>query len=66
MRTFIVAASPLVRAGLENILAAQRVEVVGAVSSVELLADRLVEGEADVVEKSPDLTVEAADRFQLR
>jgi len=49
IRTFIVAASPLVRAGLENILAAQRVEVVGAVSSVELLADRLVEGEADVV-----------------
>ncbi len=49
MRTFIVAASPLVRAGLENILAAQPVEVVGAVSSLELLADRLVEGEADVV-----------------
>ncbi len=49
MRTFIVAPSPLVRAGLENILAAQRVEVVGAVSSVELLADGLVEGEADVV-----------------
>ncbi len=49
IRTFIVAASPLVRAGLENILAAQRVEVVGAVSSLELLADRLVEGEADVV-----------------
>ena len=49
IRTFIVAASPLVRAGLENILAAQRVEVVGAVSSLELLADRLAEGEADVV-----------------
>lgn len=49
MRSFIVAASPLVRAGLENILAAQRVEVVGAVSSLELLADHFVEGEADVV-----------------
>jgi DNA-binding NarL/FixJ family response regulator len=49
IRAFIVAASPLVRAGLENILAAQRVEVVGALSSVELLADYLDEGEVDVV-----------------
>jgi two-component system, NarL family, response regulator YdfI len=49
IRTFIVAASPLVRAGLENILAAKHVEVVGAVSSLESLADRLVEGDADVV-----------------
>jgi len=49
IRTFIVAASPLVRAGLENILAAQGVEVVGTVSTVESLADRLVEEEVDVV-----------------
>lgn len=49
MRAFIVAASPLVRAGLENILAAQGVQAAGAVSSVELLADHLDEGEADVV-----------------
>lgn len=49
MRAFIVAASPLVRAGLENILAAQGVEAVGAVSSVELLGDHLVERGADVV-----------------
>jgi len=49
IRTFIVAASPLVRAGLENILATQGVEVVGAVSSLESLADRLVEEEVDVV-----------------
>jgi NarL family two-component system response regulator YdfI len=49
MRAFIVTASPMVRAGLENILAAQGVEVVGAVASVELLADHLVEGGADVV-----------------
>jgi two-component system, NarL family, response regulator YdfI len=39
----------MVRAGLENILAAQGVEVVGAISSVDLLADYLVEGGADVV-----------------
>jgi two-component system, NarL family, response regulator YdfI len=49
MRAFIVTASPLVLAGLENILAAQGVEVVGAVSRVELLADQLAEGGADVV-----------------
>lgn len=36
MRAFIVAVSPLVRAGLENILAALGVEVVGAISSVDL------------------------------
>jgi two-component system, NarL family, response regulator YdfI len=49
IRAFIVAASPLVRAGLKNILAAQGVEVARAVSSVELLADHLMDGEADVV-----------------
>lgn len=49
IRAFIVAASPLVRAGLQNILAAQGVEVAAAISSVELLADHLVEGGADVV-----------------
>lgn len=49
IRAFIVAASPLVRAGLENILAAKGVKAAGALSSVELLADCLDEGEADVV-----------------
>jgi NarL family two-component system response regulator YdfI len=49
IRAFIVAVSPLVRAGLENILAAQGVEVVGAISSVDLLADYLAQGGADVV-----------------
>ena len=49
IRAFIVAASPLVRAGLENVLAAQGVKSAGALSSVELLADYLDEGEADVV-----------------
>jgi NarL family two-component system response regulator YdfI len=49
IRAFIVAASPLARAGLRNILAAQGVELVGAVSSIEFLADHLSEGEADVV-----------------
>jgi two-component system, NarL family, response regulator YdfI len=49
IRAFIVAASPLVRAGLENILKAQRVNIVGAASSFELLADHLAEGGVDVV-----------------
>lgn len=49
MRAFIVTASPLVRAGLENILAAQGVEVAGAFASVEPLTDHLVEETADVV-----------------
>jgi two-component system, NarL family, response regulator YdfI len=49
MRTFIVAASPLARAGLQNILTTQGVEVAGAVSSIELLADHLAEGGAEVV-----------------
>jgi len=49
IHAFIVAASPLARAGLENILATQGVEVVGSVSNVDLLADHLAEGGADVV-----------------
>jgi NarL family two-component system response regulator YdfI len=49
IRAFIVAASPLVRAGLVNILAAQGVKSSGAFPSVELLADYLDEREADVV-----------------
>ena len=49
MRAFIVADSPPMRGGLENVLAAQGVKVAGSVSSVELLAGHLDEGEADVV-----------------
>lgn len=49
MRAFIVADSPPMRVGLENVLAAQGVKVAGSVSSVELLAGHLDEGEADVI-----------------
>jgi len=49
IRAFIVATSPLVRAGLQDILAAQGVDVTGSVSSVELLADHFVEREAELV-----------------
>jgi NarL family two-component system response regulator YdfI len=44
----VMRASPLVRAGLENTLAAEGVEVAGAFSSVELLADHIADGGADV------------------
>jgi NarL family two-component system response regulator YdfI len=49
MRAFIVTASPLVRAGLENILAGEGVEIAGTFSSVELLADHIVDEGADVI-----------------
>jgi two-component system, NarL family, response regulator YdfI len=49
MRVFIVAASPLARAGLENILAVRGVEVAGTASSVEWLAEHLIDVEVDVV-----------------
>jgi DNA-binding NarL/FixJ family response regulator len=49
IRAFIVTASPLGRAGLESNLATEGVEVAGAFSSVELLADHLVDGGADVI-----------------
>jgi two-component system, NarL family, response regulator YdfI len=49
IRVFIVAVSPLARAGLANLLAARGVEVAGSVASVESLADRLSEIATDVV-----------------
>lgn len=39
MRVCIVAASPLARAGLENLLAAREVEVVASAATIEALAD---------------------------
>jgi DNA-binding NarL/FixJ family response regulator len=49
IRVFIVAASPLARAGLENLLAARRVQVVGSVASIDTLADLLSDTAPDVV-----------------
>ena len=48
IRVFIVAASPLARAGLENLLAARHVEVAGSVANLDALAGQL-----------PDAAVEA-------
>jgi NarL family two-component system response regulator YdfI len=49
IRVFIVAASPLARAGLENLLAAREVEVVGSNATMETLADQLSDAAPDVV-----------------
>lgn len=49
IRVFIVAASPLARAGLENLLAAREVEVVGSNATIETLTDLLSDAAPDVV-----------------
>ena len=49
IRVFIVAASPLARAGLENLLAAREVEVVGSAATIEILTDQLSDAAPDVV-----------------
>jgi NarL family two-component system response regulator YdfI len=49
IRVFIVAALPLARVGLENLLAARDVEVVGSLATMETLADVLVDAAPDVL-----------------
>jgi NarL family two-component system response regulator YdfI len=49
IRVFIVAASPLARAGLENLLAARDVEIVGSNAAVDTLADVLADAAPDVI-----------------
>jgi len=49
IRVFIVAASSLARAGLENLLAAREVEVVGSNATIDTLADVLADAAPDVV-----------------
>jgi NarL family two-component system response regulator YdfI len=49
IRVFIVVASPLARAGLENLLAARDVEVVGSNATMETLAEMLADAAPDVV-----------------
>jgi two-component system, NarL family, response regulator YdfI len=60
IRVFIVAASPLARAGLQSLLAHRDVEVVGNVANLESLAGQWPDVEADVV------AVEASgDQFEV-
>jgi NarL family two-component system response regulator YdfI len=49
IRVFIVAASPLARAGLENLLAGRGVEVVGSVATMDSLGGQLSDAEADAI-----------------
>jgi NarL family two-component system response regulator YdfI len=49
IRVFIVAASPLARAGLENLLAARDVKVVGSNATMETLGETLADAAPDVV-----------------
>jgi DNA-binding NarL/FixJ family response regulator len=49
IRVFIVAASPLARSGLENLLAARGVSVVGRSGSLEALFEQIMDVEPDAV-----------------
>ena len=49
IRVLIIAAAPLARAGLENILTSQGLEVVGSVADIDLLEERLSDLQTDVV-----------------
>jgi DNA-binding NarL/FixJ family response regulator len=49
IRVFIVATSPLARAGLENLLAARHVEVVASSETLEALSELLADAAPDVV-----------------
>lgn len=48
-RVFIVAASPLARAGLENLVAVRDVEVIGSAATVDMLPAQLADAIPDVV-----------------
>ena len=49
IRVFIVAASPLIRAGLQSMLADSRVDIVGSAADLESISGQLVDVEPDVV-----------------
>jgi len=49
IRVFIVAASPLIRAGLQSMLADSRVDVAGSAADLESISGQLVDVEPDVV-----------------
>jgi DNA-binding NarL/FixJ family response regulator len=49
IRIFIIAASPLARAGLENLLVARGVEVAGSVASIDALVSQLSDLAVDAI-----------------
>ena len=49
IRVFIVAASPLIRGGLQSVLADSRFEIVGSTADLDSISGQLVDVEPDVV-----------------
>lgn len=49
IRVFIVAASPLARAGLENLLGTRQIEVAGSVASIDALTDQISDLTVDAI-----------------
>ena len=49
IRVLIVAASPLARAGLENLLSARQIEVAGSVASIDALTDQISDLTVDAI-----------------
>lgn len=70
IRVFIVASSPLARAGLENLLSARAVKIVGQAMGVDSLGDELAGAEADVLlidvsSESPEQVIDALSESGL-
>jgi DNA-binding NarL/FixJ family response regulator len=49
IRVFIVAASPLIRGGLQSMLAASRFDIVGSAADIESISGSLLDVEPDVI-----------------
>ncbi len=66
IRVFIVAASPLIRGGLQSMLADRRFDIVGNAADVETISGQLVDVEPDVVliEAAPDAHEELLNALQ--
>ena len=66
IRVFIVAASPLIRAGLQSMLADSRVDIVGSASDLESISGQFVDAEPDVVlvEVSEDTQEESLNTIE--
>jgi NarL family two-component system response regulator YdfI len=52
IRVFIVAASPLARSGMQNILALPGVEIVGSAPGIDMLGESLAETDAIIIDSS--------------
>jgi NarL family two-component system response regulator YdfI len=67
MRVFIIAASPLARAGLQDLLAARGVEIVGSAANIDSLSDRAPDAEIGVLlidapgDRSESILADVAD-----